>query len=583
MKPQPPQVARLRPLAWALLLVPIWFLLWAAKDMWLTYSPTPFNDQWANVHAWRDTSKGGWLAYLFSQHNEHRILFPRLVFIADWKWFQARNGLNLAAIGLIQLAGAAVFAAAAQVRRAGALGLLGLAAALALMFSLMQFENLFWTFQVAFVGVYAAGAWALYLFCRASAPGAVRWGWLAGAMVLLVLAAFNMANGLFAGAAMAAVGLVTRRSRAAILTAAAVTLVLLVVYLHGYQPVSYHSPPSLALRHPARYLFYVAVYIGNIWSPGRPLPAALLGLVGAAATAAMAAILARKQQGDPARSALFGLALFVGVSAAVTALGRLSFGVDQALSSRYTTPTAYFWAAQALFWTLTAERGRGGWLQLQRSPAAWTLTLERSRAALARVGLAAVLVLALVRLAGLERLGDLELLGTMERIQLGSSALLGGIDDDDALRAIHPVPAYVREVVPFMRQTRISLFADPPVAAVGAPFARPAAPPGACLGFFDSLAPAPQGAAWRAVGWGWDVAARRPPDRIVLTDAAGRVLGVGLSGLVRDDVSRAQRKVTRRTSGWIAALNRGAGGEVVAYGLTAAGQACELGRKAWPQ
>jgi len=41
------------------------------------------------------------------------------------------------------------------------------------------------------------------------------------------------------------------------------------------------------------------------------------------------------------------------------------------------------------------------------------------------------------------------------------------------------------------------------------------------------------------------------------------------------------RPRAQATSGWIASFNRGAGGEAIAYGVTAAGTACELGRKPW--
>lgn len=585
MKPQPSQDVALRRAAWVLLLVPVWFAVWAGHDMWLTYSPTPFNDQWANVYWWREAPKSGWLSYMFSQHNEHRIFFPRLVFLADWKWFQGRDGLNIVVIGLIQLAGGAFFLKAGQPRRAGALGLLGLAVALGLIFSLMQWENLFWGFQVQFVGVYAAAAWGLYLFCAgAGEPGNVRWGLLAGAMALLVLATFNMANGVFAGAAMVAVGLVTRRSRAAILTAAVSTIVLLAIYLHGYHPVSYHSPPSLALRHPGRYVTYVAAYLGNIWAPGRPAPAALLGLMGGASVLAMLLVLLRSGARDPARSALLGVALFVGLSAAVTSLGRLIFGVEQALASRYMTPTAYFWAAQLLFWTLTAERSIADGVTLHRSPAAWTITVQRNRAALAQAGLLVVLSLFLVRLIELQRLGDAQLLATRQGIQLASSAIVGGIDDDDALKGIYPDPKFIRDLLPFIRQTHVTDFADPPPATVGAPFTRAIAPKDACRGAFDSLTPAHDGGkAWRAIGWGWDLQGHRAPPDVVLVDDTGRVLGVGLSGLERDDVKKAVRQVSSRMSGWIGSINRGAGRQVIAYGITAQGPACELGRLAWPQ
>ena len=578
--------AATRAAPWALMLIPAWLLVWSAYAIWLTYSPVPFNDQWVNLAALRDARHGGWLRYLFSQHNEHRILFPRLVFMADLMWFQGRNALNLIAIGLLQAAGAACFLRAALTQRLGALGVLALSAALAMVFSLMQWENLFWGFQVSFVAVYAAAAWAIYVyFLAAPDDGQVRWGLMAAAMALLVLATFSMANGVFAGVAMALTGIVTRQRRAAIATAAIATAILLAVYLYGYHRVEAHSPPGLALQHPGRFVFYVAIYFGNLWAPGHPGFAALIGLVGAAATACMLFVLTRKGAADPVRATLFGVVLFVGMSAAVTSLGRLSFGAEQAMASRYITPTAYFWAAQALFWALTLERNATEWLTLRRSPTAWTLTLRRGFSTWLQIGLAVMLGLTILRLVELQRLGELQVLGTRERILTGSSALLGGIQDEQAVRDVYPDPRVVADLTPVMRDRRLAIFADPPVATVGRPLGRVAASAGACRGFFDVLEPANGGdGVWRAIGWGWDVKARRSFSRVVLADGAGQVLGIGISGLPRPDVQKAVREVRDGYAGWLVRLRPGAGpggGEVVAYGITRAGAACELGRKAW--
>lgn len=560
----PPDDKRLvRIAACATLLIPAWLMLWSAWDMWLTYSPTPWADQWENVYGWRDGPRDGWLKYLFSQHNEHRIFFPRLVFLADWKWFQGRDVLNLVAIGLIQLAGAAFFIKVADVRKLAPLGLLALAVAISLIFCMIQWENLFWGFQVQFVGVYAAAAWAIWLFCRAGeGDEGVRWGPMAGALTLLVIATFSLANGVFAGAVMVALGLATRRPSAAIMTVGAATVVLLAIYLHDYHRVEYHAPPSLALHHPGRFATYVCAYLGGIWWPGRVTNAVFTGLIGIASSAGMFYVVARKGAHDAARMSLLGVVLFVGAGAATTSFGRLNFGLAQSMAPRYMTPTAYFWGAQALF---------------------WALTFQHSPRPILRHSVSVLLMLLLVRILMLQSFGETQVISTRGGTLVGTSALLGDIDDPDALRNLFPNPGYILEIAPFARATHVALFADPPVATVGAPFVHAvAAKDTVCLGYFDTLGPAPEGRAWRAMGWGWDRKARRAFDRIVLVDGSGTVIGIGISGVPRPDVKKARPKVSQ-TSGWSAVLNHGAGAEVTAYGITAAGPACELGRKTWPQ
>lgn len=562
------------PAAWVAFLVPACLLLWSLYAVWRTYSPTPYVDQWADFYWWRQAPRTGWLHYLFSQCNEHRILFPRLVFMADWAWFQSNDILNLVAVGLTQLIGAGLFVRTAQPRRAGAIGLLGLATALALLFSLTQWETFFWGFCLQNAGVYAAAAWAIYAFCIAiEDPQAPRWGWMAGAMALLTVATFNMANGVLAGAAMLLIAVVTRRGIVVAAAAGLATAALLALYLHGYQATAPHPSPVVMLQRPGPFIAYAASFLGNIWSPGRIPPAVFAGLAGAAATAAMVWVVARDRGRDPARAALAGVALFVGLSAAMTSFGRQQMGVELSHSSRYMTATAYFWAAQAVFWTLTAERCFG----------------RR-----ARLALGAALILALLRLLAVQPIGEKQLLVAHKQVQLGTSAILGGVDDGVAITGVRLFvdPAIFRDDVAYLRSQRISLFADPPPATVGGKFTPRLAPPGACKGAFGLLYPAPvfgvapppaAATILRAEGWGWDAQARQSFTRVVLVDGSGTVVGIGLFGVKSGDAKRAVPQSRGVDAGWIASINRGAGGGVIAYGVTAAGPVCELGRKPWPR
>ena len=565
-KPAGPSAGALaaRSAAWAVLLVPAALALWSAHAIRETYAPIPYWDEWVEMNRWR-TAPDHWLAYLWSQHNEHRILFPRLVFLADWKWFQARDGLNLLAVGLIQLAGAAFFVTAARVRGARPLTLLGLAVGAGLLCLLLQWQNLFWGFQVQFVGVYAASAWAIYAFATATRePGATRRGSFCAAMALLVVATFSMSNGVLAGAVMVAVGLATRRSLRATALAGIVTAALLVLYLHDFQPVPHHSPAGLVLQHPGRFVTFAAAYLGSIWFPKSVAGAACAGLLGGLATAGMLLVLVREGGRDASRSALFGVALLVLASASITAFGRLMFGVEGGLSSRYMTPAAYFWAAQALF---------------------WPLTLERAGPALARRAAAVVLVAGVAALIPLQAIGDHQIRKAREETLLGASALLGRVDDPEAVHALYLDTDFVQDVAAFLRARRLALFSDPPVATVGERFVRAAAAAELCRGSIDILTPVPHAAApatWRILGWGWDVEARSAFSRVVLVDDRGEVLGIGLSGMTRDDVPRGVRQVTTRAAGWMAAADRGAGTEIAAYGILRNGRACPLGRRAWP-
>lgn len=538
---------------WAFLLLPAGILATSAWAVTANYSPTPYQDQWATIPLWQGLSEGTATARdFFVQHNEHRIFFPRLVFMADFAWFQGRNILNLAAIGAIQAAAAALYLRACG--RFRSLTLLAAATSAALMFSLLQWENLFWGFQVQFVGVFAAGAWAIWLFCRSfeGEPRIARPSLIA-ALLLLGVAAFTLANGLLAGFAMMLTALTARRRPMEVLVVLGATVILLAAYLAGYHTVQGHSPPRLILERPVDYLAYVLIYLGNPWRAGSVGLAVATGLIGVAATAAMGVLVARDGGRDRARAAMFGIVLFIGMTAGVTALGRLSFGVEQALSSRYVTPANHFWAAHAVFWALTAQAEARAWL---------------SRA------VASAVIAAGLFLIPFQRQGQIQLADTHERVLAGASALLADTNDLDAIRTLYPDVTIPLQMSPFLRTRRLSLFADAPAEAAGAPFARAITP--GCEGGLDLLEPAPNSpTAWRARGRAWDPQAARPFSHVVLTDEAGKVLGVGLGNVLHgSDHGRA---------GWIGSLSRGVGTQVIAYGLRVDGSACELGRKAWPQ
>ena len=96
-------------LAWALLTLVAWAgagfvvvdTLRAVVPLW---SPLPWFDEWATVELIRSWQSGesSALQILFAQHNEHRILVPRLVFFADDLLFAGEGHLSLAAIVLVR-------------------------------------------------------------------------------------------------------------------------------------------------------------------------------------------------------------------------------------------------------------------------------------------------------------------------------------------------------------------------------------------------------------------------------------------------------------------------------------------------
>ena len=130
----------------------------------LSWQKMPYGDQWDELVTGRDIT---W-SWLVAQHNEHRIFFPRLIFIADSIFAHETNLINHAANIAIQLAMMGLVFHLA--REAGLRDLAGRVWAAGMCLALLlwagQFQNLLWGFQVQFFGVVLAAAAAFGVLAR---------------------------------------------------------------------------------------------------------------------------------------------------------------------------------------------------------------------------------------------------------------------------------------------------------------------------------------------------------------------------------------------------------------------------------
>ncbi|RYB01494.1 hypothetical protein [Lichenibacterium ramalinae] len=510
-------------LAWALVTLAAWafaghIVVDTLRTVVPLWSPLPWFDEWATVElirAWQ-SGESSLPQILFAQHNEHRILVPRLVFFTDDLLFGGQGHASLAAIMLVQALHAGLFATLlARARGAGRWALA--AVVVALMFSLRQAENFTYGFQVQFVGVFAGAGASFALFGLAVARRR-RGRPIAPALVAAALAALvtalTMANGLAAGFVLVALSLLARMPRRVTLACAAWAVLLAAVYLNGYVPVAHHTRPVESLDHPLGLLLYVATYLGGMGAPGPAAVPAALGVLGLLATAAAVARAVRVGAGA-VELTLVGIMLFVGAAAAVTGAGRLGFGIDQALSSRYATGSAAFWAAQLAYWWTVAPR------------------LPPPRPGLARAGVAAVSLLLVAAMAQAQGGAKPEIARQSFALHESADLLLTGLHDPEVLGRTAWVVPDVERLLPVLRDDSLSIFATREAAALGRPVSslgRVAA--GGCGGGVAALADpglGPDGV--RVSGVAEPGPGRALPRRIVVADATGTVVGLG-SGAV---------------------------------------------------
>jgi hypothetical protein len=307
----------------------------------------PFWDEWE----WADYviaahHNAVTLSQLWAQHNEHRMFFPRLVVIVLDK-LHGWDTIDETLLNVTMLAGI-VWIAATMIRRTipRARQLVALAAIATLLCTLRQEENLVWGFQIAWFMV-ALGLYAVAALVGRPVRGPRR---IAAAIAIGVVVSYSMSSGLLVWplgiiAILLAGGI---RDPDALFDAgafAAAGAAVSALYFRGYQTPGGHPPLTFGLTHPTAFVEYVAAYVGSVFG-GRPFTVAETAVIGAVGIAAFAVLAVRRWR-DPLAAPWIALGCVSLLGAVITAAGRVGFGTDQALSSRYVTLSVGVWVGLA--------------------------------------------------------------------------------------------------------------------------------------------------------------------------------------------------------------------------------------------
>jgi hypothetical protein len=276
-------------------------------------------------------------ALIFSQHNEHRIGYDRLVVLGQFLLTGEINFVGMMVVGNLSLLGLLwvfyrVFARTGR-------SLWAFVPVPYLLFSLVLHENTFWgmaalqNFTVVFFVVLT-----LYHLAR-STRHSLLWGCLGA-----VAAVYTSGNGFLLLPVGMGMLVVRRRWRDALLFSA-VSAVCVGLYFTGYLPPP-GNPDRIPLTEAGPYgrgllLFLGAVGDGLTTSAWQRVPVLAAGVLLLAGAIWIAARLLG-QLGRPTKEAstepdlfLGGLVAFVLLTAVVVVYGRLSFGEHVLLTSRY--------------------------------------------------------------------------------------------------------------------------------------------------------------------------------------------------------------------------------------------------------
>jgi hypothetical protein len=513
------------------------------------WSPVPYWDQWDELILGGKQVLSPWL---YSQHNEHRILFPRLLFAIDTFAFAETNKFNFVCNVMLPLvlAGLIIYVAHRYISRriTDTLWIAGFV--LTLLFSAMQFENFVWGFQVQFFGVELAAAASIG--CLVLGRG--NWVSLTASIGFSAIAVYTLASGMPVPFLAIPLAIWTKRSRAQVAVLAIAAVALLASYLYGYVSPAQHSSPLYSIFRPGL-LHYAVAEIGNpfaqylmaLWRPHRlttilDLAFGTLGLGLFARTGLV--LLRRGRVTNGVQFFFFAIASFLVCVAFLTALGRLKFGAGQALSVRYASPMLLFWLSLAMLGFIEIQDRRPG-----LRPVAMGLSL-----------------LVVIGLASAQPAFVKSGLAYAAPRRQAMTALLANVEDADQLNPVYPHLQRLEELVAELRARHLAVFADAWSAWLGTPLSDHigVGDPSQCRGDIDQVTrlPVPGQAQWRSSGWAWDKASGAPPDRVVLTDAAGRVVGYALGGYPPELGSGGPKH-----SGWRGHFAAENGASVTAYAL----------------
>jgi hypothetical protein len=316
-----------------------------------SYSPVPYWDMWDGyIQFYVRVLNSDWSVW-WAQHNEHRIFLARLFFWLDLSFF---DGLSwfLIIVNYTLLFIACLTFLTMWREKSGKGYNFGYLFLTAWIFSWVQNENLTWGFQSQFILAQLLPLLAFYfihLSTNENSKKTDRNFYLA--IFFGCLSIGSMANGVLALPLLTIYALVSKAKRERVGILILASIVCLFFYFYGYVAVQRHGSIMLALKNNPIDLFkYITLYIGG---PFYYIGKGEAGLFFAFIAGLLFFILTLfkiKEEFSNAWKSSFNLALiffifYIAGTALGTGGGRLIFGIEQALSSRYMTPALMAWAA----------------------------------------------------------------------------------------------------------------------------------------------------------------------------------------------------------------------------------------------
>jgi hypothetical protein len=516
----------------------------------------PYWDQWEGTATLFEKEQAGSLVFndFFVQHNEHRILFPRLIAYSLAKLTHWNIGAESMVIWLLAAVSAfSVYKICRSSNPGSLLPVWVLFAINVLIFTPLNVHNWLWGFQIGFllpVALTTTCIWVASSFTTSSR--------FVYAMMLCVASTFSIGGGfmlwLIATPLLfcSEVEWQWKRRRSWWILWFSVFLTSILLYFYGYVKPAQHPSLFEAFSKPFQAIGYVLLYLGSAFSSGTNIDSNLIGMVAGGVMVSMLLFLVcylwvfrvdRLLIKQTIPSVM--LASYAVINAGLTMVGRLGFGLGQAASSRYTIFSILLPVALLLLIPVVFRHWK-------------TRRSDRTSTDALKLGMCAV-VSVLAFLHALAAVNSLKAWPATQRERLTARAFLAFVnvvDEPDYLAA------YLTYNLPPLKE-RASVLSNlgylrPPLAKSNSlkDISNPSMPASASFGKLQEAGMIQDG----LVGFrGWAVIPdkSRPADAVLLTyDDKGeaRVFAISDVGIPQEDVVKTSGETGFLRSGWLKRL-----------------------------
>jgi hypothetical protein len=501
-----------------------------------SYSPLPYFDYWDTVPK-IDRYRHLDIRAFWQQHSEHRIVFPEIIFAADYLFFRGREILPIALNAFFYFGMWLLFFATQYRNR---VPLFVRFCMILLAGIVMGWEGAAFSIGAAFLvqwSLLLASA-ALALFLLTCVPGSRRASmFLAGSIACAVVGTYTSANGLLFWVVILLGAWILRLTKFQLFMLAVSGAASIGLYFAGYQFSSGTNFDAL-LAHPFYALSFVAAYLGMPFTVIGPRLGVSVGLFELVVYLAFTLLAAKRGLLNARSSIVFlGFYFFCLLTAAITALGRMN-----PQDPTFAAATAHRYILVPLA-ALAALLLAAGWLLGNSRYHLW-------------ISFVAVFVLCFAGAGKSRRIRDWSdfAKNSFSNCQSASLAFESGVDDPGLMGTVFPGAAPVKQALAILRKSRLSTFADGRMDWLG----RPAS---AVFRFVSNereagavTASYPLESGLAVLGWTDSPRRIWHPQELVFLDGQKRIIGFGrkLPGGLPHGLASSE---TPQSIGWLGFVN----------------------------